>query len=419
MRVRLVAAVLFAVLLSACGGDGDDRPGVQPTAPLASSPRPAGTATSQSSSAVAGDATGPLPQVKLERVAGPLTFKNMTGMYEIPGTPGRFLVLEKPGRVLAVEVARPAETMMVPLDIQDRVDDSSTELGLLGLAFAPDFATSRVFYVNYTAGGPLRTVVSRFRADTGLVRVDPRSEEKIIEIGQPYTNHNGGEIRFGPDGMLYIAMGDGGSANDPQGNGQKRDALLGKMLRIDVGGTSSGRAYRIPPDNPFAGQQGTREEIWALGMRNPWRFTFDRQTGAMWAGDVGQNAREEVDIIKKGANYGWNIMEGAQCRGGGDNCNRTGLELPVIDYPTAGGNCTVIGGFVYRGEAIAALRGAYVYGDYCSGRVWALRYDGSRVTEQAQIASVGGQMSSFGEDSRGELYALGYGDRGAIFKLAP
>jgi glucose/arabinose dehydrogenase len=359
-----------------------------------------------------------LPQVNLQRVANPLTFKNMTGMYEIPGTPGRFLVLEKPGRVIAVELARPAETMMVPLDIQDRVDDSASELGLLGLAFAPDFATSRAFYVNYTAGSPLRTVVSRFTADAGLVRVDPKSESKIIEIAQPYTNHNGGEIRFGPDGMLYLGMGDGGSANDPQGNAQKPDALLGKMLRIDVGGTSNGRAYRIPPDNPFVGRQGTREEIWAFGMRNPWRFTFDRQTGAMWVGDVGQNAREEVDIIKKGANYGWNVMEGFNCRQG-NSCDKSRFEPPVIDYPTADGNCAVVGGFVYRGEAIPALRGAYVYGDYCSGKVWALRNDGSKVLVLSQIAAAGGPMSSFSEDSRGELYALGFGDRGGIFKLTP
>jgi glucose/arabinose dehydrogenase len=345
-------------------------------------------------------------------------FRNMTGMYEVPGQAGRFIVLEKPGRLMSFETARPGNANTVVMDIQDRVDDSSTELGLLGLAFAPDFATSRAFYINYTAGGPLRTVVSRFTLNADGTSANPASEAKIMEIGQPYTNHNGGEIRFGPDRMLYIALGDGGAANDPQGNGQKRDTLLGKILRIDPSGSSEGRAYRIPPDNPFVGQRGTREEIWALGMRNPWRFSFDRLTGFLWTGDVGQNAREEVDIIVKGGNYGWNIMEGAQCRGGG-SCDRAGLELPVIDYPTAGGNCTVVGGFVYRGEAIAALRGAYVYGDYCSGRVWALRFDGAQVTQQTQIAQVQGAMSSFAEDAAGELYALAYGNAGGIFKLTP
>ena len=318
---------------------------------------------------------------------------------------------------MAFEAGNPGR-VSVFLDIRDRVEASATETGLLGLALAPDFTTSRAFYLNYTAGGPLRTMVSRFSANVNLTGANPASETKIIEIAQPFTNHNGGEVRFGPDGMLYIGMGDGGSGNDPQGNGQNRNALLGKILRIDVGGTSEDKAYRIPPDNPFVGQRGVREEIWALGMRNPWRFSFDRQTGALWTGDVGQNAREEVDIIKKGANYGWNIMEGAQCRSG-NACDRSGFEMPVIDYATSGGNCAVTGGFVYRGEAIPALRGAYVYGDYCSGKIWALRYDGARVTEQAQIAALTGALSSFAEDNRGEIYALAFSENGGVFRLVP
>jgi glucose/arabinose dehydrogenase len=417
MAIRIFAAVLLVSLLSACGGGGDSKPILQPTASAPASSPQGTTPTSQSSSAVSGDATGPLPQVKLQRV-GNLAFKNMTGMYEVPGVSGRFIVLEKPGRLMTYDGSDPSKAATVFMDIEDRVDDSSSELGLLGLAFAPDFITSRSFYVNYTAGSPLRTIVSRFTANPGIANADAKTEAKIIEIAQPYANHNGGELRFGPDGMLYLGMGDGGSANDPQGNAQKRDSLLGKMLRIDPSGTSPGRAYRIPADNPFVGQQGTREEIWALGMRNPWRFTFDKQTGTMWVGDVGQNAREEVDIITKGANYGWNVMEGFNCRQG-NNCDKNAFKAPVIDYATADGNCAVVGGFVYRGEAIAALRGAYVYGDYCSGKVWALRYDGAKVTEQTQIAAVGGPMSSFSEDTHGELYALAFGDRGGVFKLAP
>jgi glucose/arabinose dehydrogenase len=425
MGPRIVAAVIVALLFGACGGN-DGRGGLiaQPTAPLASPPGPAGTALPASTAPaatttpVASDATGPLPQVKLQRL-GTVGFRQMTGMYELPGTPARYLVLEKQGRVMAFEAGNPERAPTVFLDIQDRVEDSSSETGLLGLALSPDFTTSRVFYLNYTAGGPLRTVVSRFTANMNLTAANAGGETKIIEIPQPFTNHNGGEVRFGPDGMLYIGMGDGGSARDPQGNGQNRNALLGKMLRIDVSGSDGGRAYRIPPDNPLAGQQGVREEIWALGMRNPWRFSFDRQTGALWTGDVGQNAREEVDLIKKGANYGWNILEGTQCLSGGSNCNRTGLEPPVIEYPTAGSDCAVVGGFVYRGEGIPALRGAYVYGDYCSGKIWALRYDGSRVTEQAQIASMSGAMSSFAEDSRGEIYALSFATSGGVFKLVP
>jgi glucose/arabinose dehydrogenase len=417
MTIRTFLAVLFVALISACGGGGDDASTPVRTTPSSATPVPAGTAAPAQPAAAGADATGPLPQVKLQRL-GNLTFRNMTGMYEVPGVINRYIVLEKPGRLMTYDANDLNKAPGVFMDIADRVDDSSSELGLLGLAFAPDFLTSRSFYVNYTAGSPLRTVVSRFTANPGIETADAKTEAKVIEIAQPYTNHNGGEIRFGPDGMLYLGMGDGGSGNDPQGNAQKRDALLGKMLRIDPSGTSSGRAYRIPPDNPFVGQQGTREEIWTLGMRNPWRFTFDKQTGTLWVGDVGQNSREEVDVIRKGANYGWNVMEGANCRQG-NNCDKSAFVLPVIDYATADGNCAVVGGFIYRGEAIAALRGAYVYGDYCSGKVWALRYDGSKVTEQSQIAAVGGPMSSFAEDTHGELYALAYGDKGAVFKITP
>jgi glucose/arabinose dehydrogenase len=221
---------------------------------------------------------------------------------------------------------------------------------------------------------------------------------------------------FGTDGYLYFSIGDGGGGNDPQANGQNLGAMLGKIHRIDVSKPSGGLNYSIPADNPFVGRSGARSEIWAYGLRNPWRFSFDRATGQMWAGDVGQNAREEVDLITKGGNYGWKIMEGTQCLSG-STCDRTGLTLPVIDYATAGGRCSVTGGFVYRGSAIASLRGAYVYGDYCSGEVWALRYDGTRVTEQALIADLGGQLSSFAQDSTGELYALQYAANGGVFKL--
>jgi glucose/arabinose dehydrogenase len=250
---------------------------------------------------------------------------------------------------------------------------------------------------------------------------DAASEEVLLQVDQPFVNHNGGQIVFGADGYLYIGLGDGGSARDPQGNGQNRRVLLGKLLRIDVGGRSSDLAYRIPADNPFAGQGATaREEIWAYGLRNPWRFSFDDQTGALWLADVGQNTREEIDVIQKGGNYGWNRMEGFDCLGGGSNCDKSGLMLPVFEYPTGqAGNCSVTGGFVYRGESIPALRGAYVYGDYCSGRVWALRYDGSKVSEQAELADGSFMLSSFAVDAAGEVYALQHAGSGGIFKLAP
>jgi glucose/arabinose dehydrogenase len=226
-------------------------------------------------------------------------------------------------------------------------------------------------------------------------------------------NHNGGESW---DRYLYIGMGDGGSANDPMGNGQNRRVLLGKLLRIDVGGTNANLRYRIPDDNPFAGQAAdARPEIWAYGLRNPWRVSFDSQTGALWLPTY--SGTREIDVIEKGGNYGWKIMEGSQCLGGGSGCEREGLKLPVLDYANSGGNCSITGGDVYRGRAIASLRGAYVYGDYCSGRIWALRYDGSKVTEQGELLDSGIQISSFAVDGEGEIYALQYSNSGGIFRL--
>jgi glucose/arabinose dehydrogenase len=296
------------------------------------------------------------------------------------------------------------------------VDDSGNEMGLLGFAFAPDFRQSGTFYVNYTAGNPRRTVISRFSSDGRTA--DPASETVVLEVAQPFSNHNGGQIAFGPGGYLYIAFGDGGSSRDPMGNGQNLGALLGKILRIDVSGTEGGRAYRIPADNPFVGQSGARGEVWAYGFRNPWRFSFDLDTDELWAGDVGQNAREEVDLVAKGGNYGWAIMEGAQCLSG-SNCDRTGLIPPVIDYATANGNCAVTGGFVYRGSAIPGLVGAYVYADYCGGDVWGLRYSDGRVSDQGTLVDGSFPISSFAQDTHGELYVLAYGSPGGIFKLVP
>jgi glucose/arabinose dehydrogenase len=232
-------------------------------------------------------------------------------------------------------------------------------------------------------------------------------------VAQPFSNHNGGQIVFGPDGMLYIGLGDGGSGNDPENNGQNLGTLLGSLLRIDV----SGDAHSIPPDNPFVGRQGARAEIWAYGLRNPWRFSFDSVTGDLWLADVGQNTREEVNVITRGGNYGWRIMEGAECRGGGTNCDMSGLQPPIIDYATAGGNCSVTGGFVYRGSAIGALQGAYVYADYCSGRIWALRTEGFVRSDHRQIGDAPFRISSFAQDGNGDLYVLEHANAGGIYKL--
>jgi glucose/arabinose dehydrogenase len=366
--------------------------------------------------ATSSPASPPLPEVRLERAFPRLAFDHMTGMY--PSPDGRMFVLEQRGRVLVFDASADPAQAEVFLDIRDRVDSSSTEMGLLGFALAPDFVRSGKFYVDYSTGNPRRTVIARFTATSpaqGLV--NPSSEEPLLEIGQPFVNHKGGQILFGPDGMLYIGMGDGGSAYDPMGNGQNLGVLLGKVLRLDVSRAGPGAPYAVPADNPFAGQAGARAEVWAYGLRNPWRFSIDPATGAMWAGDVGQNSWEEVDLIAKGGNYGWGILEADHCAHG-DNCDRSGKTAPVVEYAT-GKNCSVTGGFIYRGRAIPTLAGAYVYGDYCSGKIWAFRYDSGRVTELDEMVASGFQISSFAVDNAGEIYALSHADAGGVFKIVP
>ena len=230
---------------------------------------------------------------------------------------------------------------------------------------------------------------------------------------QPYANHNGGQILFGPDGFLYVGLGDGGSAGDPKGHGQNTGTLLGTILRLDVSSLDAVGSYAIPADNPFVGVEGARPEIWAYGLRNPWRFTFDSETGDLWAADVGQNALEEVDLVRAGLNYGWKIMEGDECFS--RSCDTRGLELPITVYGRDDG-CSITGGYVYRGGRLPSLYGAYVYGDYCSGKIWALRYDGSRVTESIQLADTSLRISSFAEDADGELYILDL--EGEIYRFA-
>ena len=302
------------------------------------------------------------------------------------------------------------------LDIRERVNDAGNEEGLLGLAFDPAFVENGYFYVYYTASRPRRSVVSRFSVGKDDPnRADPDSELVFLEVEQPYRNHNGGHIAFGPDGMLYVGLGDGGSSGDPRGNGQDTSTLLGSILRIDVSVLDQLGGYAAPPDNPFAAGEGTaRGEIWAYGLRNPWRFSFDRETGDLWAADVGQNLYEEVDIIGPGLNYGWNVMEGSHCFRR-ESCDSRGLEMPVAEYGRDGG-CSVTGGYVYRGRRMPSLYGAYLYADFCSGKIWALRHDGAAVTEQMLIADTGLSISSFGEDPSGEVYVVTF--EGAVYGFA-
>lgn len=358
--------------------------------------------------------TPPTISVEVERVFPDLSFEEMTNLIQPDDTGDLIFATEQAGVIYSFSSSNPQQADVF-LDITDRVNRGGNEEGLLGLVFDPDYLGNGYFYVYYSATEPTRSVLSRFGLDQENTDVaDAESEVIIMEVEQPYANHNAGQLAFGPDGYLYIALGDGGSAGDPLGNGQNLTTLLGSILRIDVSGLSGPGDYEIPADNPFVGIEGAREEIWAYGFRNPWRFSFDLETGLLWAGDVGQNSWEEIDVVTKGANYGWNIMEGSQCYFPATGCNQSGLTLPVIEYDHSQG-CSVTGGYVYRGDQIASLRGYYIYGDYCSGNIWALAYDGSVVTDNVLLVDSGLSITSFGEDLAGNLYIL---DRqGGIYTL--
>lgn len=316
----------------------------------------------------------------------------------------RLFILEQPGRIRILRNGTLNASAF--LDISGRVDFGG-EMGLLGLAFHPRFAENGRFFINYTRKPDGATVVAEFQASQNPDRA-LRNETILLTIPQPYTNHNGGMLAFGPDGYLYIATGDGGAGGDPENRGQNPDTLLGKMLRIDV---DQGDPYGIPPDNPFAKQQSGRE-IFALGFRNPWRFSFDRQTGRLWAADVGQDQWEEIDVVEAGNNYGWRIMEGNHCFLPPRGCSTTGLTLPVVEYRNQSPSCAVTGGYVYRGKRVDFLQGTYIFGDYCSGRIMGL-IDGQPLV----LLASGLRISSFGEDEAGELYVVDHG--GGIYKITP
>jgi glucose/arabinose dehydrogenase len=349
----------------------------------------------------------------VERVFPDLSFQEPTNLLQPDGTSDLMFVTEQRGIIYAFSANNPQQANMF-LDITDRVNKGGNEEGLLGLAFDPDYQENGYFYVYYSADSPRRSVLARFRLDQENTDVaDPQSEVIVMEIAEPYSNHNGGQLAFGPDGYLYIGLGDGGGGGDPYGNGQNLGTVLGSILRIDVRGLSGG--YEIPADNPFVDSEGARAEIWAFGLRNPWRFSFDSETGLLWAGDVGQGSWEEIDVITGGANYGWNIMEGLHCYSPPGGCDQSGLTLPIAEYDHSQGRCAVTGGYVYHGDQIPSLQGYYIYGDYCSGDIWGLAYDGSVVTENTLLTKSGLSITSFGEDLAGNLYIL---DRaGGIYTL--
>jgi hypothetical protein len=346
-------------------------------------------------------------QVQLTNAFPSLTFTRPIFLTHAGDGTNRVFVAQQDGYIRVFPNDSAATSYTTFLDIRNKLSATTGEEGLLGLAFHPDYATNGFFYVNYTASGPLRTVVARYKVmQDNPNKADSLSEQVIITINQPYSNHNGGMILFGADGYLYIGMGDGGSGGDPQGHGQNLQSLLGKMLRLDIDTTMG---YRIPPTNPFYGNPTAgREELYAWGLRNPWRFSEDTTSGLMLMGDVGQGAWEEIDDLQNGLNYGWRCYEGNAPYNTSGCGPITDYTFPIKVYPHSGGDCSVTGGYIYRGYRRPELGGAYIYGDYCTGKIWLLRYEGGQVTQDSLLINAPFTVSSFGVDADGELYICNY-----------
>ena len=417
-RVATLAAALL-VVAAACAPvpSPTSRPPIAPTPSARSSAAPSSVGPSRSPVPSASAAAGPFDptgvtvhvQVALSGLSAPVDVANAGD-----GS-GRLFVVEQAGRI---QVVRDGTVKPRPfLDIVSRVA-SGGERGLLGLAFHPDYPTDPRFFVDYTdrAGN---TVVSSFRVGpTDPDRADPASETVLLHVSQPFANHNGGAVEFGPDGRLYIALGDGGSGGDPQGNGQRLDTLLAKVLRIDIDHAASGAPYSVPADNPFIATAGARPEIWLTGLRNPWRLRFDRATGDLWIGDVGQNLWEEIDVARAGVggqNFGWNTMEGFHCFHPPEGCNQTGLTLPLAEYGHDLG-CAVIGGVVVRDARQGPLDGGYLFGDACSDNLWLMDPTGEGRRDPVIIKKLGRTLSSIGEAEGGAVYATSL-DHGELLRF--
>ena len=429
-----------AVLVAACTPSDTGRATVSPAA---SSTSPAsGTPTAEASEPVSagspataapatqapadgsGSAAAPTPAPPaLDRVT--LRIEDVADGFASPlyatgdGTgSGRLYVVEQSGIVRVIEpdgtVRREAF-----LDVSDRIS-AGGERGLLGLAFHPRHAGNGLFYVDYTDRDGNTVIAEMRRASGSAVRADPASERVLLRIDQPYPNHNGGMIDFGPDGFLYVGMGDGGAGGDPENRARDLSTLLGKILRVDVDGRDPGLEYAISADNPYVGRAGARPEIWASGLRNPWRFSFDPKTGDLWVGDVGQSAWEEVSRLTaaggggRGADLGWRLMEGRACYDPPAGCPTDGLTMPLAVYGHDLG-CAVTGGYVYRGAAQPALDGLYLFSDSCSGRVWAVDAAGPDAQEPVVLAETGRPIVSFGRGDDGELYVVDIG--GAVLRV--
>jgi glucose/arabinose dehydrogenase len=425
---RLPGLVAALVLMIGCTAQPERSPA--PTSSSAPTSSPAATASLPTTSLAPTATAGVTPTATVAATEPPpshgcgptlsLTplasgFDDLTFVTNAGDGSGDLYVVEQVGRVHRLPTCQSAPPQAPWLDISDRIS-AGGERGLLGLAFHPDFVSNGRFFVDYTNRDG-NSVVSEFtRSADGTV--DPGAERVLLQVDQPFANHNGGMLAFGPDGYLYIGFGDGGSGGDPMGNGQNRATLLGKILRIDV---DSRDPYGIPADNPFqpGNGEGRAPEIWDWGLRNPWRFSFDRETGALWIGDVGQSAVEEIDFEpagEGGRNYGWNVMEAEGCYRA-DACDQTGMTLPVATYSHDEG-CSVTGGYVYRGQEYPSLFGLYFYADYCSGTIWTLDADAlgaGQPVAPTVFGTVDFTVSSFGEDEAGELYIVDHS--GTVYSL--
>ncbi len=357
----------------------------------------------------------PLP-LEASRAFRHLQFQRPVEFTHADDGSNRVFVVEQRGVIRRFENRDDVKEAAVFLDIRQQVLSEGNEEGLLGLAFHPRFKENGEFFVYYSAR-PRSSVISRFRVSKDDPRAaDRASEERLLVIKQPYENHNGGSIRFGPDGYLYIGLGDGGAANDPHGHAQDLSTLLGSILRIDVDRRDQGLKYAIPQDNPFVSRPGARGEIWAYGLRNVWRLSFDRKTGDLWAGDVGQDRFEEVNLIRRGGNYGWNVREGFHPFDPNSPSKLPELIDPLAEYFRHEGE-SVTGGLVYRGQSLPKFVGAYFYGDFVSGNVWTLRWDGKQVVENRQVAKTGLEIAAFGEDQQGEMFLCAFD--GHLYRLRP